>query len=285
MQVIKASGDKQEFQINKIIKTCKKAGASDKLARQVAKRVEASLEPGISTREILDLVLDLLHQENPGLATRYNLKQAVLALGPAGFLFEKFVKRLLLEYGYDAYLPKLIQGKCVKHEVDICAQAPKKESIPWEKSSQNNSYMVECKYHNDSGTSSVIKISLYTKSRFLDLREAKHKNKFFDYPWLISNTKFSNMAIKYGHCENLRLLGWKYPKGLGLERLIEDKKLYPITILKSANSFIKKTLFSRDIITCQDFLNEKRDDLKKETKIYYNTLIKLTDEAKILLGK
>ncbi len=283
MKVIKASGEKQKFQKQKIVRTCKKAGASKKLARKIANKVKQNLHKGITTREILDMVLNFLHEENPKIATRYNLKKSMLALGPAGFIFEKFIKRLLQEYKYDAHMPEMVKGKCVKHEIDIIASSKEKEAISWEKSGPNLNYMIECKYHNDLGIRSGIKTVLYTKARFLDV---KNSSKKFNYPWLISNTKFSNMAVKYSKCENVRLLGWKYPKEkLSLENLIEEKKLYPITILKSANSFVRKSLFSKDIITCKDFLNKKRDYYKKKTKIYNNTLISLTDEAKILLGK
>jgi len=285
MKVIKASGETQEFQKQKIIRTCKRAGADKKLCLRVAKKVEKKLYEGITTREILDMTLEFLHKENPKIATRYNLKRSMLALGPAGFIFEKFICSFLNEYGYKAFMPDLLSGKCVKHEVDIVSKASKKEAIPWQETGKGLNYMVECKYHNDAGIRSGIKTALYTKARFLDLQKANNKKQSFDYPWLISNTKFSNMAIQYSKCEKVRLLGWKHPKGSGLERLIDKKKLYPITILKSANSFVRKTLFSKDIITCKEFLNKKRDFYKKETKIYHDTLISLTDEAKILLGK
>src|SRR6056297_1884247 len=129
MKVIKASGQSQDFQKEKIIKTCKRAGANKKLCLKVAQKIEDKLYKGITTREILDMALEFLHQENPKLATRYNLKNSMLALGPAGFIFEKFINRLLHEYGYESHMPEIIQGKCVQHEIDIIAKSKKKETI------------------------------------------------------------------------------------------------------------------------------------------------------------
>lgn len=38
-------------------------------------------------------------------------------------------------------------------------------------------------------------------------------------------------AITCANCVGQNILSWHYPDGKGLEKIIEDKDLYPITIL------------------------------------------------------
>jgi len=111
-----------------------------------------------------------------------------------------------------------VLGKCIPHEVDVVAYNDK-ELI-----------FCEAKYHNELGTKSDVKVALYIKARFDDLKHGT-----FDYGspgraltegLLITNTKFSTTAIQYGKCENLRMIGWNYPEKGNLRDLImESPKL------------------------------------------------------------
>jgi hypothetical protein len=77
----------------------------------------------------------------------------------------------------------------------------------------------------------------------------------------------------------VELLGWKYPKGKGLEFLIEKNKLYPVTILPSVTGQIANELISQGIVLVRDVLEKKFEEIKvpKKSRIF--------KEAKILLGK
>lgn len=110
------------------------------------------------------------------------------------------------------------KGRCVEHEIDL---AVTKEGIR---------VMVECKYHNSAGTFTGLKESMYTHARFLDITEGKED--LFEKEMLVSNTKISQDALKYALCVGQQVLSWRYPPEVGLERLIEQKGMYPITILK-----------------------------------------------------
>lgn len=286
MYVVKASGKRVKFNPIKVRRTCLRAGADKILADKIMAEVRRQIYNGMETREVLRLILKLLKQEDPAVATRYSLKEAMLELGPAGFIFEEFVVRLLKAYDYQAWCPPLVSGVCVEHEVDIIAKSPLKKMNPLvkERSGQGQAYMVECKYHNAPGIRSGLKETLYVWARFLDLQDAYRQGlgQKLDYPWLVSNTKFSESAIQYAECKRMRLLGWQHPKGNGLEYLIEAKKLYPITILRALSRALKEQLFSKNIILCQELISLKKDVLQRKTKIKDKKLTRLINEAKLI---
>jgi len=260
MYVIKASGEKEQFDPKKIFKTCLRAGASKDLAGKVAEEVGKKVYDGITTKEILNLALSLL-KEKPEVVARYDLKRAIMMLGPTGFPFEKFFAEVLQNYGYKTEIGKIIRGKQVNQEVDITAV---KESA----------YMVECKYHNAQGIHTGLKVAMYTYARFLDLKE------HFDHAWLVCNTKCSGDAIKYSEGVNQRITSWRYPKKESLEQLIEQKNLYPITILKSINKNTKDKLAQANIMLAKDLLDYNMNDLKRKTGLSENILKKVILEVK-----
>ena len=205
MWVLKTTGEKERFQPEKIIITCLKAGASLELANQIVKEVERRAYSGISTKKILELILKLLEKEEPILAARYDLKEAIIRLGPAGFAFENLVAEILKVHGYDIQMPEILYGACIGHEVDLVA-------------TKEECYMVECKFHNAAGIYSGSKDILYTYARFLDLKDGFRRKTCpikFNRPMLICNTRFSDSVLLYALCKKIRVLSWKYPKDKG----------------------------------------------------------------------
>lgn len=57
MNVVKKDGSSQPFDKNKIADGCKKSGASDDVAREVADAVSKKVEDGASTTEIGEMVI------------------------------------------------------------------------------------------------------------------------------------------------------------------------------------------------------------------------------------
>src|SRR5690349_2151573 len=94
----KASGEKELFNLEKLKQSLLKAGASEKLAQKII-----SLIPHIhprSTQEIHNFVSNMLLEEQRPASYRYNIKRAIMELGPAGFSFERFIAQLFHEEGY-----------------------------------------------------------------------------------------------------------------------------------------------------------------------------------------
>lgn len=273
MYIIKASGQRVKFNPLKIRRTCLRAGAERDLALRVERLVSSQVREGMSTKTIFRLISNLLKKSDPLASSRYGLKESMLRMGPGGFVFEKFIVLLLKSHGYHAYCPPILKGNCVNHEIDIIATENSSNNKKKEK------YLIECKYHNASGTKTDLKDVLCLWSRFEDL-----KGKGFDRPWLISNTKFSEAAIQYANCQNIRLLGWQYPSQESLNYLIENKKLYPITILESLDKISAERLFSRNIILAKQLLSQGTDKLNFRTGIAKDMLNKLIEEAKSIVG-
>jgi hypothetical protein len=70
--------------------------------------------------------------------------------------------------------------------------------------------------------------------------------------WLVTNTRCTSDAIKYAGCVGLKIVSWKYPDENSLERMIENKKLYPVTILSSIKKTSLNILFKNDIFLVRD---------------------------------
>lgn len=262
MQVIKASGLEEKFSSGKIYHTILEAGGSGKLARKVVEVVKKRYHKDITTQEILDIILNEL-KDFPDIRARYDLKRAIMNLGPSGFPFEQFFGEVLQIYGYEVKIDNFIKGKIITHEVDIIAKKEK-------------SYMIECKYHNEPGKSTDLHPALYTYARFLDLRDKP------DMPWLVTNTKCSQDAKDYARGVGLKITSWNFPKDKSLQKLIQLKKLYPITILKTINENTKERLFSAKITIAKNLLNYSVQDLMRKTELNEKEINKILEEVKVV---
>lgn len=265
MYVIKESGEREKLDLKKLRISILQAGASKSLAEKTIREVRSKVYPSITTREIYHLVMHLLREEK-GVAQRYSLKMAIMVLGPTGFPFEKFVARLLQEYGYSTKTDVYVQGKCVVQEIDVLAEKDGKK------------YMVECKYHNAPGTRSDLRVVMYTYARFLDVQ---HQG--FVQPWLVTNTKCSFEAEKYAKCVNMKVISWNYPGEESLERLLTQKNLYPITTLESLTMDIKQKLVNANIMLVRDLLKANMSFLRIKTMLPKRILINLKEEARHVL--
>lgn len=261
MYVVKESGQKEKLNLRKIRETILSAGASQGLADKTIREVRNKAYHGITTREILQIVLKMLKEE-PGVSQRYNLKRAIMVLGPTGFPFERFVARLLREYGYKTRTGAHVKGRCVMQEIDIIAKKNKKK------------YMVECKYHNMPGKKSDLKVVMYTYARFLDV---KHRN--FCQPWLVTNTRCTSEAEKYAKGMNIKIISWRNKKEC-LERMLVQKNLYPITVLASLTLMVKQSLVRANIMLVKDLLSHNMAYLRLRTRLPKGVLKNLREEAR-----
>ena len=207
VSVIKNSGEKELFSEKKYRASLLRVGCSGKLVDDVFNKIYPQLKDGMTTREIFKRTWKILKKREYNVAGHYNLKTALLKFGPSGYPFENFIAALLSRQGYKVKLGKIIPGKCVSHEVDVVATKGKEK------------IMVECKFHNKAKYRSNVKASLYVKSRFDDIRHSASEQKFTKC-FLVTNTKFTSEAIKYGECAGIKMLSWGYPKGKALLELI-----------------------------------------------------------------
>jgi len=265
VKVIKANGNLVDFKKNKIERTVLRAGGSRKFAKEVANQVAAKVHKGMTTREILNHTLKLLKKQ-PHIAKRYDLKRAIMNLGPHGFTFEEFFSQLLQNYDYETRTNLIMRGKATTHEVDILAKKQKK-------------FMIEAKYHNRGGNHTRSQVAMYTYARYLDLRN-NPKNKI-DQGWLVTNTKCTRHAVEYAKGVGLKITTWNYASEneKSLQELIKEKKLYPITILDSVAGDIKEKLARAKIVLIKNLLMMDFNALKKRTHLTSNQINRVLKEA------
>ena len=235
IEIIKASGKKVPFQADKLQRSLLKAGADPGLAGEIVAEVSSRLFPGVSTRRIHQLAFRMLRQHQSHLAAKYDLKKAMLEMGPSGFPFEIYTGELFKAAGCLVRLDQMMEGFCVRHEVDVIARAGSRLHI------------MECKYHNQRGLICDVKIPLYIHARFQDTAR-KSDPALQLQGWVITNTKFSEDATTYGTCAGLRLLSWNYPANRGLGEIIDTSGLYPLTCLTTLSRKEKSSLLDKKIV-------------------------------------
>ncbi|MCX7779048.1 MAG: ATP cone domain-containing protein [Patescibacteria group bacterium] len=248
--IVKANGQRQEFSLEKVRRSCLRAGASPTLAQEISRKISHQVRNGMTTLEIRRLIFRYLNKEEPKTASLYSLKEAIFRLGPQGFYFEKIVAEIFQREGYQVEIDKIFSGACVEHEIDITA---KKEQ---------EKLMIECKFHHQPGLYTELKDVLYVWARFLDLKEGGCD---FTQPVLVSNTKFSESVKKYALCKNFPLIGWSYPEEKNLQYFIEKYQLYPITVLRRLEKYYQEKLLRYGIVSCQDLLKIEPRKLQRET--------------------
>jgi Holliday junction resolvase-like predicted endonuclease len=239
----KVSGQIEPFDEEKLRRSLQRPGASTYIIDKIIKHIKNNLDKFPTTEDIYKYSLDRLIEGNPSIASRYNLKKALLEFGPTGFPFEKYIAEIFKAKGYKIKLNQIVKGWCVDHEIDIIV---KKE---------NENSMVECKFHNEQFYETNVKVPLYTNARFHDIEKTWTKDSKEDRltnTWVFTNTKFTYEAIKYGNCVGMRLTSWNYPHEANLARLIDELGLHPITSLTSLNRNQKKHLMENGLILCKD---------------------------------
>ena len=248
IDIIKSSGEKTRFSLEKLKTSLKRVGADQQTINQIIDKVRDELYQGISTKEIYNRAYALLKKKKSYLASKYKLKKAIYELGPTGFPFERFVSAILDYSGYKTEVGTILQGQCVTHEVDILAHKNGETSV------------IECKFHSEEGLNCNVKIPLYINSRYTDIRafwngDSNNESKLTK-GWVVTNTRFTEDAIKYGSCASLYLLSWDYPKNDGLKDRIDRLGLYPITVSTLLTNREKQFLLSRDVVLCRQLIGD-----------------------------
>lgn len=248
--IIKLDGTKEPFDEEKLANSLARAGANKGTISDITNQVSHELKDGMSTVDIYTHAFDLLRKHHHPTAVKYSLRRAMFELGPDGFPFERYVSRIFKLWGYETLTDQMVMGACVPHEVDVVA---------WK---GDELAMVEAKFHNEIALRSDLKVVLYVKARYDDLSKnmynfgGKERHLSQDGRWLVTNTKFTDVAVKYGTCNGLKLLGWNFPMEGNLHDLIEENGLHPITCLSALSSNDKKNLIGLNVLTCIDVIGK-----------------------------
>lgn len=246
INVKKADGTVEEFQMGKLRNSLKRAGASEDEVTDIARQIEESLFEGVTTEYLYRKAFDLLRSHEHVTAARYSLRRAMISLGPTGFPFEDYLAELFRRQGYEAQTRSQIKGKCVTHEIDVIAFK------------EGECIVAEAKFHAQPGIKSDLQVVLYSHARFLDIAEASMTKKTMrkvTHSYVITNTKFTTTAIQYAKCVGMHLLSWDYPKKGNLQDMIQKTGLYPITVLQTLSQKEKQNLLNKGVVLCRDILD------------------------------
>lgn len=245
--VQKADGTTEYFKVEKLRRSLRRAGATPEEVTRIIHSIEQQLYNGMRTQEIYRLAFDELRQATIPAATRYSLRRALLGLGPTGFPFELFLGRLFATDGYTTKTGILLQGHCAEHEIDIAAYKA------------DHSFIGEAKFHARPGIKTDLQVAMYSYARLLDLRDTTICQDAvcgITEFWLITNTKFTSAAERYGACIGLQLLSWDYPRRNNLHDRIQRAGVYPITVLQSLSPHQITSLIQYGLIVCQDIVEK-----------------------------
>jgi hypothetical protein len=268
--VTKADGSKRLFDKEKVIKTCLRMGANRSIAEKVAEKVEERLYNGIPTDKILQMIFRLLRKYKPTIRHLIDLRKG-LSLMNSKPEFERFVRILLSENGYEVTSNQIIRGKCVEHEVDGIARK------------DGETYIVEAKHHSNYHTPTGLDESRIARAVLEDVTEGFElglNNLKIDRAMIVTNTRFSEHAQHYGKCRDIEQIGWSSPQDRGLQVLIEKNKLHPLTCLKGLGKGTKRKLASAGILLMKQLVEEDPDRLAGRIGVSKKNLENIIDKAR-----
>ena len=247
MKIVKHSGDIVDFNPIKLKQSLLKSGASQAVVETILRTIKKEIYQGISTKQIYKMAFGLLKKSANSHAARYNLKEAIRLLGPAGFFFEKYIARLFASEHYKSQINLILQGKCVSHEIDVLV---KKDQII---------SMIECKFHMGKDTNSDVKVPMYILSRFNDLKDRRYAifsgKELITKCWIVTNNRFTSDAITFAKCSGLSLLSWNYPENNNLKTKNDNNFIYPVTCLTTLSLAEKERLLILDVILVKEIIN------------------------------
>ena len=273
--VTKFDGSKQPYSREKVVTTSKRMGASSEDAEHIADEVESRLYDGMPTEEILRIVHAYLRESRPGLDLMVDLRKAISSLRPKPD-FERFIRLLLEEFGYEVTSNQIIRGRCVEHEIDAIARR------------RGDIVYVEVKHHFNPHVYTGLDIVKEARATFEDLTEGNQlgENSIgVNKSLVICNTKFSDHALRYSACRGIDHIGWKSPANMGLERRVEEKDLYPITMFGGLTHEDEEGLGNHGIVLLKQVLQQDAKSLAKRSSVPRDSLEELARFAREVLAE
>lgn len=264
----KASGESELFDVSKLIHSLQRAGADKKTSESIAMEVATSLYEGISTRKIYGMAFRILRRHDRKKALLYKLKQSLLELGPTGYPFEHFVGEIFKRRGFNVEVGKTVDGRFITHEMDVIA------------TNKTEQLLIECKYSKDQGKHVSVQVPLYVRSRVDDIIRKRAEMPIYSNlsftAGVVTNIRFSYDSIEYSKCSGIMLLDWNYPQSNGLKEIMEQEKIFPITVLEHITRKEKSQLMEQGIVTCKQLL--LNIEILTDFTISKRKLIKLEQE-------
>ena len=166
-----------------------------------------------------------------------------------------FVRIVLAHNGFEVSPNKLLKGKCVEHEVDALAKKDGKTCF------------VEAKHHFSYHALTGLDESRIARAVLEDVTEGftlGKTNTKIDGAMIVTNTKFSKQAKRYGECREILQIGWNSPENHGLQTMIDKQMLYPLSCLKGLKVENRNRLVKSGIVLMKQLLEANPTELAKK---------------------
>jgi hypothetical protein len=270
IRVKKADGSLQLFDREKVVRTCFRMGANKQTADKVAEKIERRLYDGISSAKILQMIFQFMRRHKPIVDNIFDLRKG-LSLMTSKPEFEVFVQALLARSGFEVSPNRLLNGKCVEHEVDAIAR---KDGV---------TFFVEAKHHSRYHTPTGLDESRIARAVLEDVVEGFALGKSdlkIDRAMIVTNTRYSSQALQYGACRNILQIGWSSPKNQGLQSLISGRNLFPLSCLRGLSVDLRLKLALSGIVLFEQLIEEDTGSLSRKTDLPLGFLRNIKEKIK-----
>jgi hypothetical protein len=176
-----------------------------------------------------------------------------------------------LRLGFEVGPSQVVRGKCKGHEVDAVA---KKDGV---------TYLIEAKHHSNYHTPTGLDESRIARAVLEDVAEGfllGKSNLKIDQAMIVTNTRYSEHAKRYGSCRNILQTGWSSPKKLSLQNMIEEKKVYPLSCIKGLSNQTRMKLVNSGVVLIEQLVEEEPSKLSEETDISKELLKRIIEKTK-----
>ena len=268
--VTKANGNKQLFDKEKILQTCQKMGANREVAIQVAQEVEKNLYPGITTKQILQIIFTIMRKHKPAIKHLFDLKQGI-SLMESKPEFEVFVRVLLVHSGFQVKPNVILRGLCGEHEVDALVT---KDGL---------THLVEAKHHSNYHSLTGLDESRIARAIIEDVTDGFTSGSTeikIDRAMIVTNTRYSEHAVNYGRCRGILQVGWASPEGFGLRDIVEKHKLYPLSCLRGVSTETRLRLVEAGIVLIKQLLEQDSHYLERKIGLPQKAVLSLMEKAR-----
>ena len=244
-------------------------GATRQTAYDVADKIERRLYDGISTAKILQMIFLFMRGERPHICCLYDLRKGLSLMDPKPE-FELFIQKLLSQNGFEVTPNTILTGNCVEHEVDAVAE---KDGV---------TYFVEAKHHFNYHALTGLDESRIARALLEDVTEGYEHGKTsqrIDMAMIVTNTKYSEQAIRYGNCRNILQIGWNTPTYLSLQHMISEPDLYPLSCLKILKRDQRVQLVNSGIVLMKQLIEEEPTNLAARTDLPRQIIERVREQA------
>ena len=253
------------------MKTCLRMGADMRLANEVAEKIERRLYDGISTDKILRMIFLFMRKHKPSVRNLFDLRKGI-SLMDSKPEFEMFVRALLEHSGFEVSPNQILIGKCVEHEVDAIARR------------KGATFFVEAKHHVGYHTLTGLDESRIARAILEDVNEGYlvgKSNVKIDGAIIVTNTRYSEHARRYGECIDILQIGWDTPFEDNLQSMIEKNRLYPLSCLRSLKHQYRMKLVTSGVVIMKQLFEEETSKLARRAAIPEEALRDVIEKAKI----